>query len=95
MKAEDLTLLDRIIAAGRLRPAAHHDANIPPRVAGETQYVSAWDVTLHAGLFVSLVILPLILITGAWEAPVSAAIVWIAIRAARRSFVRYQRLRHS
>ncbi|MEU1690025.1 hypothetical protein ABZ590_00130 [Streptomyces hirsutus] len=43
----------------------------------------------------SLVILPLILITGAWEAPVSAAIVWIAIRAARRSFVRYQRLRHS
>ncbi|MFF2964122.1 hypothetical protein ACFVT1_35745 [Streptomyces sp. NPDC057963] len=42
----------------------------------------------------SLVILPLMLITGVWEAPASAAIVWIAIRAVRRSSFRYQRLRH-
>ncbi|MFF2718958.1 hypothetical protein [Streptomyces sp. NPDC058011] len=95
MKAEELPLLDRIIPAGRLRPAARYEANIPPRIAGETQYVSAWDVTLEAGLFVSLVILPLVLITGVWEAPASAAIVWFAIRAVRRPFVRYQRLRYS
>ncbi|WP_424862816.1 hypothetical protein [Streptomyces sp. MMS24-I29] len=88
-------VLNHIIAAGRLCLAVRHDANIPPRVVGETQCVSAWDVTFQAGLFVALVILPLILITGAWEAPTSTAIVWFAIRAARRSSFRYQRLRRS
>ncbi|MEV8628570.1 hypothetical protein [Streptomyces sp. NPDC051079] len=86
-------MLDRIIAAGRFRAVALHDANIPSFSVGETRSVSAWDVTLQAGLFVSLVILPLILITGVWEAPASAAIVWLALRAARRSSLRYQRLR--
>ncbi|MFB7919506.1 hypothetical protein [Streptomyces sp. NPDC056061] len=86
---------DRISAAGRFRPATGYDANIPARGAGETHYVSAWDVTFQAALFVSLVILPLMLITGAWEAPASAGIVWIAVRAVRRSSFRYQRLRHS
>ncbi|MDK9497048.1 hypothetical protein QEZ40_001696 [Streptomyces katrae] len=88
-------MLDRISAAGRLRPAAGHDANIPPRIAGETQYVSAWDVTLQAGVFVSLVVLPLLLITKAWEAPASAGIMWIAFRAVRHSGFRYQRLRRA
>ncbi|MFD0072144.1 hypothetical protein ACFVIY_06855 [Streptomyces sp. NPDC127166] len=57
--------------------------------------MSAWDVTFKAGLFVILVILPLLLITGTWEAPASVALVWLAIRGARGSFVRYQRLRRA
>lgn len=88
-------MLNRIIAAGRLRPAALHDANIPALVVGETRSVSVCDVTLQAGLFVSLVLLPLILIIGAWEAPAGAAVMWLAFRAVRRSSFRYQRLRRS
>ncbi|MFJ3841115.1 hypothetical protein ACWGHM_36935 [Streptomyces sp. NPDC054904] len=88
-------MLDRIIAAGRFRPAAGHDANIPPRTAGETRYASAWDVTAEASLFIILVILPIMLITKAWEAPASAAIVWIAFRSVRHSRIRYQRLRQA
>ncbi|MEU3322052.1 hypothetical protein [Streptomyces sp. NPDC006785] len=88
-------MLDRIIAAGRFRPAVATDANIPGRFTGETRSVSAWDVTFKAGLFVILVILPLLLITGTWEAPASVGLVWLALLGARGSFIRFQRLRHS
>ncbi|MGW4049528.1 hypothetical protein ACWENA_01745 [Streptomyces sp. NPDC004779] len=86
-------MLDRIIAAGLIRPAAGTDANSPVRFTGEPRSVSAWDVTFKAGLFVIIVILPLLLITGKWEAPTSVALVWLALLGARGSFVRYQRLR--
>ncbi|MEU8542966.1 hypothetical protein AB0C52_23770 [Streptomyces sp. NPDC048717] len=88
-------MLNQIMAAVRSRSAAPDDANIPPLPVRETRSASDWDVTLQAPLFVSLVILPLILITGSWEAPTSAAIMGIAVRAARGSSFRFRRLRWS
>ncbi|MEU2075534.1 hypothetical protein [Streptomyces sp. NPDC013489] len=94
-KAEELILLDRLIAAGLIRPAVGTDANIPARFTGGSRSVNASDVTFKAGLFVILVILPLLLITGTWEAPASVALVWLALLGARGSVIRYQRVRYA
>ncbi|NUW02365.1 hypothetical protein [Streptomyces sp. CAI 127] len=88
-------MFDRNNAAGSFLPAVGTDANIPPRFAAEPQAVSAWDVTLRAGLFVGFVLLPLLLVTGMWEAPVSVALVALGIAATRGSYIRYQRVRLS
>ncbi|MEU0248280.1 hypothetical protein ABZ192_28925 [Streptomyces sp. NPDC006235] len=72
-----------------------YDANIPHGLSGQTRIVSAWAGTLQLSAFIALVILPIILVTEAWQAPTGAAATALACAGARRSFLRYLRIRVS
>ncbi|MGW9067989.1 hypothetical protein ACWGQT_00860 [Streptomyces yangpuensis] len=87
--------LDRFPAAIRVQAAAGPDANIPHFVVGETRTVRAWDVTVQVGAFIAIVIAPLIMITGAWQAPAAVGLCGMVFMAVRRSHLRYQRIRLS
>ncbi|WP_306316861.1 MULTISPECIES: hypothetical protein [unclassified Streptomyces] len=57
--------------------------------------MSAWAGTLQLSVFVALVVLPLVLITGAWQAPVGVCALASAFALTRHSFVRYLRIHKS
>jgi hypothetical protein len=72
-----------------------YDANIPRSPRGQTRIVSAWAGTLQLSAFIALVVLPIILVTEAWQARAGAAATALACATARRSFLRYLRIRVS
>ncbi|WSQ15125.1 hypothetical protein OG604_49635 [Streptomyces sp. NBC_01231] len=57
--------------------------------------MSAWAGTLQLSAFLALVVLPIVLVTEVWQAPTGAAAMALACAAARRSFLRYLRIRVS
>ncbi|MFH9009003.1 hypothetical protein ACH4E5_37925 [Streptomyces afghaniensis] len=57
--------------------------------------MSAWTGTLQLSAFIALAVLPIILVTEAWQAPTGAAATALACAAARRSSLRYLRIRVS
>ncbi|GAA4027036.1 hypothetical protein [Streptomyces plumbiresistens] len=72
-----------------------YDANIPRGLRGQTRVVSAWAGTLQLSAFLALVVLPIVLVTDAWQAPTGAAVMALVCAAARHSFLRYLRIRVS
>jgi hypothetical protein len=84
-------VIDLFRAVGWLQSAASHDANIPRGRGAETRTLVAWAVTAQLSAFLSLVVLPLVLVTGSWQAPASAAAVaasWMATRHSRFNYLR-------
>ncbi|MEU9992916.1 hypothetical protein AB0E10_40300 [Streptomyces sp. NPDC048045] len=55
--------------------------------------MSAWTVTVQAGAFLAVLVLPVILIRGWWQAPATTALVAGLMVAMRQSQCHYQRLR--
>ncbi|MFI7337220.1 hypothetical protein ACIBUY_04685 [Streptomyces sp. NPDC050085] len=88
-------MFDQLSAGGRLRRSAGYEATLPQLRRRETRVLSAWTGTLQLSAFVALLVLPIVLITGAWQAPaVAGGLAW-AYAATRRSSVRYLRIRAS
>ncbi|MEU6497786.1 hypothetical protein [Streptomyces sp. NPDC046984] len=87
--------IDLLPASWLLKPETGYDANIPRTLRGQTRVVSAWAGTMQLSAFLMLVVLPLILITEAWQAPTVATLVALTCATARHSYLRYQRIRVS
>ncbi|MGC4815845.1 hypothetical protein ACLQ29_35595, partial [Micromonospora sp. DT228] len=66
-----------------------YDANIPSSLRGQTRIVSAWAGTLQISAFIAMVILPIILVTEAWQAPTGAAATALACAPATRTIHPY------
>ena len=77
------------------KPEPGYDANIPHGADVQTRLLSAWAGTLQLSAFLALLVLPLILITGAWQAPYTAVVLAAVCAAARRSHIRHLRVRIS
>jgi hypothetical protein len=89
-------VIDPLPASGWLhRLETGYDANIPRGLRGQTRVVSAWAGTLQLSAFLALVVLPVVLVTEAWQVPAAAAAMAVACATARRSFLRYLRIRVS
>ncbi|MFI1415626.1 hypothetical protein ACH4Y0_37755 [Streptomyces sp. NPDC020707] len=89
-------MIDPLPASGRFqRPGTGYDANIPRDLRGQTRVVSAWAGTLQFSAFLALVVLPLILVTEALQAPAGAALMVLVSAATRHSCLRYLRVRLS
>ncbi len=88
-------MLDPFSAVRRIRRPVGYEATLPRLHGRETQELSAWAGTLQLSVFVALVVLPLVLITGAWQAPVGVCALASAFALTRHSFVRYLRIHKS
>ncbi|MEV6594751.1 hypothetical protein [Streptomyces acidicola] len=86
-------MIDLCHTADLLKSAADYDANIPRGLRGQTRTLVAWAVTAQLSVFLLLVVLPLILVTDAWQAPTGAAAAAVSWAAARHSCLRYLRVR--
>ncbi|MFB8183397.1 hypothetical protein ACFC8N_47035 [Streptomyces sp. NPDC055966] len=88
-------MLDPFSAAALFRAATCDDASIPRLRRTETRITSAWTVTVQAGAFLAVLVVPTILIHGWWEAPATTALVAGLMVAMRQSRFHYQRFRLS
>ncbi|ELP66150.1 hypothetical protein ACOT81_39690 [Streptomyces sp. WI04-05B] len=86
-------MIDLYRATDWLKSAAGYDANIPRSLRGETRTLVAWAVTVQLSFFLLLVVLPLILVTEAWQAPAGVAAASLSWAASRHSSLRYLRVR--
>lgn len=86
-------MLDPLSVAALNWAATRDDASIPRLPRAETRITSAWTVTVQASVFLAVLVLPIILIRGWWDAPATAALVAGLMVAMRRSGCHYQRLR--
>ncbi|MFD5752477.1 hypothetical protein [Streptomyces sp. NPDC127033] len=81
------SMLDRLRAEGFSAPAAGHDANIPQFRRGKTCLSISWVVTLEWSAFIALLVGPMILVSGVWQAPAGAAATVGALLTAHRSHI--------
>ncbi|MFI0235394.1 hypothetical protein [Streptomyces sp. NPDC016845] len=88
-------MFDPLSAVGRYRPPTGYEATLPQLRRSETHVLSAWGGTLQLSAFLALVVLPILLISGTWQAPACFGAIASVYALTRHSSVRYLRIRRS
>ncbi|MFJ9179178.1 hypothetical protein [Streptomyces sp. NPDC102360] len=88
-------MFDHLPTVGRYRRPVDDEATLPRLRRRETRVLSAWTGTLQLSAFLALVVLPIVLLTDAWQAPTGVGALALTHALTRRSFIRYLRIGHS